>query len=227
MNILALDTSSDALVLGLQKDDERLEVSELLERSHSREILPTMTNLLADAGLSLNELDLLVYGQGPGSFTGIRITVGVVQGLAYGLNLPVAPVSSLACLAQGEYRRTGNEHIVVALSARKQEVFFGAYEIADGIARLVGRETVADVRDAPSPGGRERWVGVGSGWQFRDELTTSLGITMDDVRLEAYPSGIDLLDLGQDRHRRGELISASEATPEYLREQVATPRLEK
>ncbi|MBD3647385.1 MAG: tRNA (adenosine(37)-N6)-threonylcarbamoyltransferase complex dimerization subunit type 1 TsaB, partial [Pseudomonadales bacterium] len=167
MNVLALDTSSDALVLGLQRGETRTGVFEVLDRSHSREILPRITGLLKEAGLSLDELQLIVYGQGPGSFTGLRITVGVVQGLAFGLDIPVAPVSSLACLAQEAYRRDHHERIAVALLARQQEVFFGAYEIVDGIARLVDKEAVLDVENAPSLSG-EGWVGIGSGWKFRE-----------------------------------------------------------
>ena len=98
-------------------------------RSHSRDILPTITALLTKNKLSLRNLNYIVYGQGPGSFTGLRIAVGVVQGLAFGLNIPVVPVSSLACLAQAQYRRSGQQQIVSALHARKEEVYLGKYRI--------------------------------------------------------------------------------------------------
>jgi len=222
MNVLALDTSSNALVLGLQAGGRRLERFELVERSHSREILPAIIGLFEEAGLSLRQLDAIVYGKGPGSFTGLRITVGVVQGLAYGLDIPVVPVSSLACLAQGEYRGYGNTCIVVALTARKQEVFFGAYEIYDGLARLVGKEAVLDVAEVPGVTGNN-WVGVGSGWKLEDKLEKSLGVDIREVRCEVWPRPTDLLDLGIAAFERGEAIAAHDAVPEYLREQVASP----
>lgn len=220
MNTLALDTSSNALVLGLQTGEERFDRFDIVDRSHSREILPALYELLAEADLTMPELDLIVYGQGPGSFTGLRIAVGVVQGLAYGLNIPVVPVSTLACLAQAEYREYGDEKIVVALTARKQEVYFGMYEVDAGIARPVCDETVIDVDDVP-PATGDGWVGVGSGWNLKEKLESSLGTSMQNVRTEVWPRSVDLLDLGLARFRQGDVIPANEATPEYLREQVA------
>lgn len=220
MNILALDTSSKALVIGVQTGEKRLDHFVLLERSHSLEILPAITSLLAEAGLDPGDLDLIVYGKGPGSFTGLRIAVGVVQGLAWGLDIPVVPVSTLACLAQAEYREHGAERIVVALTARKQEVFFGLYEVDGGIAEPAGQEMVVDV-DRVTPVTGDGWVGIGGGWNLREKLEASLGVHMQSVRTEVWPRSTDLLDLGLDRFNRGGAISASEATPEYLREQVA------
>ncbi|MEX2489226.1 MAG: tRNA (adenosine(37)-N6)-threonylcarbamoyltransferase complex dimerization subunit type 1 TsaB [Pseudomonadales bacterium] len=220
MNTLALDTSSNALVLGLQTGETRFDRFDIVDRSHSREILPAIYQLLADADLTIAELDLIVYGQGPGSFTGLRIAVGVVQGLAYGLNIPVVPVSTLACLAQAEYREFGDQKIVVALTARKQEVYFGMYEVDAGIARAVCDETVIDVDDL-RPVTSDGWVGVGSGWNLKEKLEASLGTSIRNVRMEVWPRSVDLLDLGLARFSQGGIIPANEATPEYLREQVA------
>lgn len=221
MNVLALDTSSRALVVGLQTAEQRLDHFALLDRSHSREILPAITTLLAQAKLELRNLDLIVYGKGPGSFTGLRIAVGVVQGLAWGLDIPVVPVSTLACLAQGEYRVYGAGKIVVALTARKQEVFFGLYETDRGIVQPASREMVIDVDDV-SPINGEGWVGIGSGWALKEKLERSLCVDMQYVRTEVWPRSTDLLDLGLTGFERGEAISANHATPEYLREQVAS-----
>ena len=104
MNVLAIETSTTACCLGLALGDQTTEQFVQLQRTHSREILPRIAALLADAGVELSALDLLVYGKGPGSFTGLRIATGVVQGLGYGLDIPVVGISTLACCAQGRYR---------------------------------------------------------------------------------------------------------------------------
>lgn len=202
------------------------------------ELLPRVVALLADAELKKTDLDLLVYGRGPGSFTGLRIAVGVIQGLAFGLGVPVVGVSTLACIAQGRHRKSlasssanspensPASHIVVAQIARQSELFYGAYEISSGVAQLVGKEAVHLATEVPllpeAP-----WVGVGSGWQFADDINTSSHAGVSDITLEAFPEAEDLLFLGAEGFRKGAAVNAEQAIPEYLREQVAIPLSER
>ena len=143
MNLLALDTSTDRIILGVSVAGEMLDRSKATDRSHSRDILPLIESTLSEAGITLHQLDAIVMGQGPGSFTGLRIAVGVTQGLAWGLGLPVAPVSSMACLAQqfsnssdktdnSTSKKTG---VIIALKARLQEVYYGTYRFEESIAQ--------------------------------------------------------------------------------------------
>ncbi|MFT4712946.1 MAG: tRNA threonylcarbamoyladenosine biosynthesis protein TsaB [Candidatus Azotimanducaceae bacterium] len=233
MNILAIDTSTTACVLGLRFRGEELVRFEHINRTHSLELLPRIVALLADAELQKTDLDLLVFGRGPGSFTGLRITVGVVQGLAFGLDIPVVGVSTLACIAQGRHRRSLHQrssgsaqaeasHVVVAQIARQQELFYGAYEIREGVAQLVGKEAVHLASDVPLLP-QAPWVGVGSGWQFADDINASSHAEVSDITLEAFPEAEDLLFLGAEGFRKGAAVKAEQAIPEYLREQVATP----
>ncbi|MFP6805791.1 MAG: tRNA (adenosine(37)-N6)-threonylcarbamoyltransferase complex dimerization subunit type 1 TsaB [Pseudomonadales bacterium] len=226
MNLLAVDTSTVRSVVGLIIGERRHESVALSGRSHSRDILPTISSLVNDAGVKLSDLSCIAFGQGPGSFTGLRITVGVVQGLAYGLGIPVVPISSLAALAMGEYRRSGTTKLMVALAAREEEIYFGAYQIVDGIPVLRGWEMVVDASKAPQPidfqaDDDDTWAGVGDGWVFRDEIELSTGISMGHLSLDVYPQANDLLDIGIARIKIGETIDAMAARPEYLREQVA------
>ncbi|MDZ7683801.1 MAG: tRNA (adenosine(37)-N6)-threonylcarbamoyltransferase complex dimerization subunit type 1 TsaB [Gammaproteobacteria bacterium] len=191
-------------------------------RSHSQKILPTIESVLSEAGIGRRELDGIVYGQGPGSFTGVRITVGIVQGLAFGLDIPVVGVSTLACLAQQAYRETGATNIVVALAARAEEVYFGSYVVDSGMVRLQGVEAVLDAADAPSQS-FEECLGVGSGWALRSKLETALGARATDVTVECWPRARALLELGRDGFDRGIAVPGEKARPEYLREHVAKP----
>jgi tRNA threonylcarbamoyladenosine biosynthesis protein TsaB len=228
MNILAIDTSTTACVLGLRSRGEEFVRFEHINRTHSLELLPRIVALLADAELQKTELDLLVFGRGPGSFTGLRITVGVVQGLGFGLDIPVVGVSTLACIAQGRHRRSSKSaqaeasHIVVAQIARQEELFYGAYEVREGSVQLVGKEAVHLASEVPELP-QAPWVGVGSGWQFADDINASSRAGVSDITLEAFPEAEDLLFLGAEGFSKGAAVKAEQAIPEYLREQVATP----
>ncbi len=224
MNLLAIDTSSVRSIIGLQIGNTRLEKVTLSGRSHSRDILPSIVALMEEGGLALQALDGIVFGQGPGSFTGLRIAVGVVQGLGYGLDIPVVPVSTLACLAKGQFRQSGIRNVLVAQSARKEEVYLGAYTVDAVDPILHGSEMVVEASEVSLPGLKAisgLWMGAGSGWQLRESLEVALNITMDRVEVNIFPEPEDLLDIGMVRMEKGETITAMEATPEYLREQVA------
>lgn len=220
MNLLAIDTSSQYSVIGLQIGESRMEKLSLSGRSHSRDILPNIIQLVEEAGANLGDLDAIVFGKGPGSFTGLRITVGVVQGLGFGLQIPVIPVSTLACLAQGEFRESGATSVLVALSARQQEVYFGAYRIEDRMPVLLGKESVVEASGIPVQESRD-WVGIGDGWSLVQQIESAIGTSVSRVNLEVRPKPADLLDIGLVKLARGETIAAMEARPEYLREQVA------
>lgn len=223
MNILAIDTSTKACVLGLMKDEVCHEQTEVVDRNHSKVILPKIDGLLHEACLGKNELDLIVFGQGPGSFTGLRIGVGVVQGLAFGLDIPVAAVSSMACLAQAVFRNYQHEHALVALIARNSEVYFGSYSVVDGFVELNGSEAVIEASEIPVQDVSKSWVGIGNAWQLRTKLQSGANVDVDDIYMELYPKALDLLQLGLRRYQQGHGTTALEARPQYLREQVATP----
>ena len=224
MKALALDTSSNVTGLALHVDG--VDTFEVIGtgRSHSRDILPGIETLLTENGVALGDLDALVYAKGPGSFTGLRITVGVVQGLAFGLDIPVVPVSTLACLAQREYRLRGVEASLVAVTAREDELFFGAYRIIDGIATLSGQEGLCRAGEFPLPAVEASWSGCGDGWTFVTQIEASLGHAVEVTDTTVTPEPADLLAIGLHGYHHGLAVSAMEAEPEYLREQVATPK---
>ncbi|MFT7687012.1 MAG: tRNA threonylcarbamoyladenosine biosynthesis protein TsaB [Candidatus Azotimanducaceae bacterium] len=221
--ILAIDTSTKACVLGLSDSvsGETKTATEIVGRTHSEVILPKIMSLLEDCNLTLEDLDLIVYGKGPGSFTGLRIGVGVVQGLAFGLNIPVVGISSLACMAQQVFRLEKRQHAIVALTARLQEVYHGSYSEVDGIMTLVGKEGVCEASRMPPRDKKLTWVGTGSGWVLRSEIETGVQSVVDKVFDIPHPNAIDLLSLGVNAYQKGLFGDAISAQPEYLRETVA------
>ncbi len=152
--ILAVDTSTEAcsaaLLLG-EKIDERFEIA---PRRHTSLILPMVEDLLNEQSMRLTDLDAIAFGQGPGSFMGLRIAVGVAQGLAFGANLPVVPVSSLQALAQAAYWKTSCKTILAGWDARMQAIYWGAYVLREKQMRPVIFDIAhcAPVRkDSPPP----------------------------------------------------------------------------
>ncbi|HVK98464.1 MAG TPA: tRNA (adenosine(37)-N6)-threonylcarbamoyltransferase complex dimerization subunit type 1 TsaB [Dongiaceae bacterium] len=222
--LLALDTSSEACSVALQMGDQVLHRFTDQPRKHAELILPLVDEVLAEAGLKLTQLDALCFGRGPGSFTGLRIAAGTVQGLAFGADLPVIPVSSLAGLAQRAVREFGWSRIHAAFDARMGEVYWGSYQLnASGELELSGRECVcvpARLADAagiePDPG----WCGAGSGWTFRAELEDATG-PLQQCEPALLPHARDLLPLASRLWQQGQCISAEQVVPVYLRNDVA------
>ena len=220
MAFLAIDTSSSVCVLGVRVDGQTWVDEAELGRSHSQEILPRIEALLIRAGIARSSIKGIVYGQGPGSFTGLRIGIGVVQGLAYGLNVPVVGISSLKCLAQQVVKET-NHGALVALAARNTEVYFGAYRMGPEGIELSGQEGVFEASELPNQEPRTQWIGLGDGWALAEQLQSASGVQVTELNLDPKIRAADLLDLGEQAFAQGLGKQAVEALPEYLRETVA------
>lgn len=222
--ILAIDTSSEACSVALGTGSGELYRYTDQPRKHAEMVLPMVEALLAEAGLSLSQIDAIAFGRGPGAFTGLRIAAGMVQGLAYGAGLPVVSVSSLAILAHGAWRELGWAQCHAAFDARMGEVYWGSYRIPGrGEAELVGQECVCRP-DAliehsgitPAAG----WNGAGSGWCYQKLLELGAG-PLQDCQPSRLPHALDLLALAETRYAAGDLIAAEQVAPVYLRNNVA------
>lgn len=222
MNILALDTSTEACSAALMVGDAIIEDFRIAPRQHTELVLSMMDNLLTEAGLARNQLDGLVFGRGPGAFTGVRIATGVAQGVAFALDIPVAPVSTLAALAQGALRESGRRKVLAVIDARMDEVYAAAYVESDsGLMQPVADECVCAPGTLPVLEG-EGWYGAGSGWQaYADALKSHLGSAVSQWDGAALPHARDMLVLGAGVLHRGEGVDAARALPVYLRDNVA------
>ncbi|WP_105623184.1 tRNA (adenosine(37)-N6)-threonylcarbamoyltransferase complex dimerization subunit type 1 TsaB, partial [Cronobacter malonaticus] len=101
MRILAIDTATEACSVALWDNDKTSALFELCPREHTQRILPMVSEILTESGVALSAMDALAFGRGPGSFTGVRIGIGIAQGLALGAELPMVGVSTLMTMAQG------------------------------------------------------------------------------------------------------------------------------
>lgn len=219
--LLALDTATEACSVALLHNGEILSHYEVIPRLHAQRVLPMVQNLLAEAGVTLSALDAIAFGRGPGAFTGVRIAIGVVQGLAFALERPVLPVSTLATIAQRAHREHGVTQVVSAIDARMDELYWGCYRAHAGEVQLAGVEAVLPPEQATLPrDAAGEWFGAGTGWGYAERIP---------VRVERMDAGLlphaqDLLQLAAFAWQRGEALEAGQAQPVYLRDNVATPK---
>ncbi|MDZ7750246.1 MAG: tRNA (adenosine(37)-N6)-threonylcarbamoyltransferase complex dimerization subunit type 1 TsaB [Gammaproteobacteria bacterium] len=225
MRILALETASDACSAALWHDGAVYQRLEVAPRRHGELILVMAEAVMEEAGCRRGDLDLVAFGRGPGSFTGLRIAAGVAQGIAFARDLPVAPVSSLQALAQGALRERGRRRVLAAFDARMAEVYWGGYDAGAGdTMALVGEEVVCPPAAVPVPA-EGAWHGVGSGWKtYGAELAGVLGPRLSSVEGGRHPEARDVAELAVAMAAAGTTVAAEAALPVYLRNQVATPR---
>ena len=224
IKLLAIETSTDACSAALLCDGRVHDRYQLAPRAHGHLILDMVDAVLAEAGWSLKQLDGLAFGRGPGAFTGVRIATGVIQGLAFGADLPVVPVSTLAALAQGAQRQHGATKVLAALDARMTEIYWGVYQCnAAGLMIEAEAECVCPASHIEPPAGTG-WFGIGSGFAaYAAILHTRLGI-LTGCAPDAYPQARDVAVLGAAAFAQGLAVSAEQALPVYLRDNVVQQR---
>ena len=193
MKLLAIDTATEACSAALLVDDNTFSRYQIAPRQHAALILSMVDELLTEAGVPLGAIDALVFGRGPGAFTGVRIATGVVQGLAFG----------------------------AAIDARMGEIYWCVYRTgADGIVEAVSDEQVSAPEQLQVDSDRN-YFGVGTGWQtYSSVLTGRLGDRLTGHDGDRYPHAEHMLSLARQQYNDGKLLEAAEAAPVYLRNKV-------
>ena len=234
LTLLALDTATEACSAALLYQNEITYTEESAQRSHTKRILPMIDELLQQSGIGLTQVDALVFGHGPGSFTGVRVGAGIAQGLAFGADLPLIPVSNLTAMAQAAYEQFGAEQVLAAIDARMDEIYFSC---------LQGRKVRSDFGEflqwAPlieeqvcspeqalnlieSQHLSGEWLQVGTGWGAYPQLNTVHYAAQSDIKL---PSARYMLSVSLPLWYNKQLINALEIEPVYLRNEVAWKKL--
>ncbi|MEY4684287.1 MAG: hypothetical protein RLZ25_746 [Pseudomonadota bacterium] len=222
MKILALDTATEACSVALWLDGQVNERFRLAPREHNRIILPMIQDVLAESQCSLPMLDAIAFGRGPGSFTGVRIAAGVVQGLSLGLDLPVVPISTLAALAFEAMEECGTQQVHAAIDARMGEVYWGSYRKSDGDSVILIEEERVLPPDVVTLKALPGDVGSGSGWMtYRKILTEKLGNPHISILEDRFPRAGILARLAATDFRRGVFCRSEDVEPVYLRNEVA------
>lgn len=227
MKLLAIESSTETLSLALQTEAGMLTFDEVTGPAASQRILPEIQHLLIQAGVKLSQLHGIVYGTGPGAFTGVRVAVGVTQGLAFGANLPVIGVSSVLAVAETAWQQTQSEKVLVCLDARMGEVYHAAFirEMDQWLA--VSPPVVCKPHEVPAIAG-EGWLGAGSGWRvFAEGLSAQYAGQVSEFAPECLPKASAMLALAQPLFVAGQGQAAHEAAPLYVRNRVALTAAER
>jgi len=197
-HILAIDTSTDACSVGLYSSSKQLqECFEICPAQQSGIVLSQINTVLESAGLSLSQVDAIAFGQGPGSFTGVRIAASVAQALGFGLDKPLIPISTLRAIAQAAFIEKGHRQVVVMLDARLKAVYWGLYRL-----------NADDIMEAVQP----------------DRVGLRASVTIPDaswVSMTAeYPHAREIARIGAYAYSKGDVVAAVDAVPVYVRDEV-------
>jgi tRNA threonylcarbamoyladenosine biosynthesis protein TsaB len=227
MKILAIETATEACSAALFNDGEIICHYELAPRKHTQLILPMMDAILDEAAVTRSSLDAIAFGCGPGAFTGLRIAVGIAQGLALAVDKPVIPISTLGAMAQQVFDNTStlltsNETTLIpAIDARMGEVYWGQYKQVDGEVFLQGQEQLSKPEVLASFNSDQE-VRFGSGWEaYHPKLMKYDSYEINNATSEVFPSAYYVAKLAASAFSRGEMIDAADAEPVYLRNDVA------
>jgi tRNA threonylcarbamoyladenosine biosynthesis protein TsaB len=213
LRFLAFDTATEWCSAALWQDGACTWRAVHAGQKHSDLLVPMLFELLAEAGLELNRIDAIVYGMGPGSFTGLRIASGVAQGLALGADLPVLGVSTLETLAE----EAGHDRVLACLDARMNEVYAALYQRDADDWRCLSGPVVCPPGAAPMPES-DGFVGVGSGFLAYPELAQK---RLASCHPDCIPHARAMARLAAPRLSRGEGRAAEHAEPLYIRDKVA------
>lgn len=210
--LLAFDTSTDRLSIAVRHGERTVAHDGPGGAQASATLIPLIRGLLAEAGLSLGALDAIVFGRGPGSFTGLRTACAVAQGLGFGAGVPLLPVDTLHALAEEARHRFGTPRVVAVLDARMDQVY-AARVAFDGDAASVSETEVMAPEAVVVP---EGWVLAGNAFAaYGDRLPAAVG------RHEVLPTAGALLRLAPALLAAGRAVDPADAWPLYVRDKVA------
>lgn len=222
MNILALDTCTEMCSAALKINNQLVEKSELTQRGHSEKILGMLDTLFEQSNSHLKHIDVVAFGRGPGSFTGVRIAVAVAQGIAFARQLPVAAVSTLAAVAQQAIDQHDAKWIAVAMDARMGEVYAAHFKNDDGLAVLLDQEQVCAPEQFLPFHPEQKWFAAGTGWaEYECILQQNFDGKILGCESMLYPTSSAIITLAETMIEQNLLVAADKAMPVYLRDNVA------
>src|SRR5882762_842046 len=221
MNLLAIDTSTDFCSVAASRGEVLFSRHEHAGRRQAETILGMVDEVLAEARIELAQIHGIAYGEGPGSFTGLRIAAGVTQGLALARGIGVIGVGSLLALSEEAAKDAASGRVIACLDAHMGEVYHAAYRRAGAGWEEVSAPGLYRPEAVPvAPGGN--WTGCGDGFAaYRERLAARLGECVSAIRPEAIPSARAVLKLAMPRFAAREAKDAATAVPVYLRDKVA------
>jgi tRNA threonylcarbamoyladenosine biosynthesis protein TsaB len=223
MKILALDTATEACSVSLGFGDLSIDRYFEMERGHAERLLPLVDEVLAEGGVTLQQLDAIAFGRGPGGFTGVRLAASVAQGLAFGAGIGVVPVSDLAVVAQRVMSvDAAVRRVLVVNDARMREVYW-AHFTTDGAPLREGEEQVGPPTDVHLPQTAVSWAAAGRGLRVAPDLAERCRAAGARLFPEFLPRAREVLILARQAAAAGGVLDPAAALPVYVRDRVAEP----
>jgi tRNA threonylcarbamoyladenosine biosynthesis protein TsaB len=232
MRILALDAATESCSVSLWSDGEEIGRSSESGKSSAPQLLSMVDECLAEAQVTLTALDGIASSIGPGAFTGVRITVAVAQGLAFGAGLPVIPINTLEALAcqvlwLGDAGLAPAGHVMACLDARMGEIYWGCFENDAGQGVRAGNApAVSPPQQVLLPEGGE-YLGVGRGFSAYPALALVPRLRIVESLSRALPQAREMARLGALRFSLGGGVDPAQLIPLYLRDKVALTTAER
>lgn len=209
MNVLTFDTATNACSVALFANNITFSRHEIAPRMHASLLLPMIQSLLTEAKIKLSALNAIAFGCGPGSFMGIRLAAGMAQGLAFGLQIPVIPISTLQTLAQTYFEKTGKEKIAAGWDARLHEIYWGFYACDEsGVMQPQQEDTLCTFDQLD----KNSLAALGCGFAGN--------IFSDDT----YPSAQAMLTIAKQKYLQQQFVSPENAHPHYVRHVAYTTK---
>jgi tRNA threonylcarbamoyladenosine biosynthesis protein TsaB len=223
MKILALDTATEACSVSLCIGDRVIDRYVELERGHAEQLLPMVDSVLAEGGIALGALDAIAFGRGPGGFTGVRLAASVAQGLAFGAQVGVVPISDLAAVALRVVQLDpAVRRVLVANDARMKEVYWAWFEV-DG-ALTPGTEHVSAAAEVLLPADiGAPWAAAGRGLKAWPDLAERSRAAGAALHPDLLPRASEILTLARPAVAAGQILDPADALPVYVRDRVAQP----
>ncbi|WWO95268.1 MAG: tRNA (adenosine(37)-N6)-threonylcarbamoyltransferase complex dimerization subunit type 1 TsaB [Candidatus Dasytiphilus stammeri] len=212
MRILAIDTSTDVCSVAFFNNGEISSQLKYSSKKHAKILLSMILNLLSKSEISLNQLDALAYNCGPGSFTGLRIGISIVQGIGLGKNLPLIGISSLAVVAETAWYLTKIKRVLVALNAYRRKIYWAKYQrsnLFNSIWKGVETETILKPLNVKSEISslNGMWCVAGNGWDIYPELMDIKKLYVS-TSISIIPIAYNILPLAIIKYKKGNICSA-------------------
>lgn len=228
LKLLAFDTSTEWCSAAVLADGRVHSRAVLAGQKHSELLLPMVQEVLTEAGLVLARLDAIAVGQGPGSFTGLRIACGAAQGLAFGAGLPVIQVSTLEAMAAYALKDVAIGGVVACIDARMNEIYAAIYEKSAAGLRAASAPGLYAPAQAPLPSGDMRHIGCGSGFKgYADILADRYAGQLASIEPEIHPHAEAVASLAAVKWQAGDYVAAEAVEPLYIRDKVALKTCER
>ena len=221
--ILGIETATSACSVALLIHDTIIQRFQIAPARHAELILTMVDSILQEANIALTQLDAIAFGKGPGSFMGIRLAVGVAQGLGLGGQVPLIAVSTLHALAQTAYQKSPTKTpLLVGWDARMRRIYWGAYQLdvekQSKVLLPILKDTLNFPEDIDPPSVEDDWTLIGNAWDiYQDSVLEILRKKYKTVLTSIYPEASAVAFIAQSLYREGKKILAEQAEPCYLR----------